>query len=65
MKIGDLVTWKQREDLRESPPPYRRLGVIVAIEGGRLKEMPPRCEVHWYGSGNKVWWAIDELELAR
>ena len=65
MKIGDLVTWKQREDLRVSPTPYRRLGIVVDIEGGRLKELAPRCEVHWYESANKVWWAIEELEIAR
>ena len=65
MKIGDLVTYKQRKDLQVFPCPWRRLGIIVAIEGGRLKEMPPRCEVYWYGSGNKVWWAQPELESAR
>ncbi len=64
MKVGDLVTWKQREDLKESSCPWRRLGVVVNTEGGRLKELSRRCEVHWYESGNKVWWAIDELELA-
>ena len=64
MKIGDLVTWKQREDLKEAPIPYRRLGFVGAIEEEGLKEVSPRCEVYWYQSGNKVWWAIDALELA-
>ena len=65
MKVGDLVTWKQREDLKESSCPWRRLGIVVAIERGRPKDLPDRCEVHWYDSGNKVWWAQNELERAR
>ena len=65
MKIGDLVTYKQRADLQQFPCPWERLGIIVGIEGGRLKEMPPRCEVHWYGSGNVVWWVESQLEIVR
>ena len=65
MKIGDLVTYKQREDLQEFPCPWERLGIIVAIERGRPKDLPDRCEVHWYDSGNKVWWAQSELEPAQ
>ena len=29
MKIGDLVTYKQREDLQEFPCPWHRMGIII------------------------------------
>ena len=67
MQVGDLVTWKQRDDLRELPCPWRRLGIIVGLVPPAWDEfdVERRCNVHWYESGNTVNWAIDELELAR
>ena len=63
MKIGDLVTWKGREDLHESPPPYRRLGIIVDMDTAWKNSTDYGCEVYWYASENKVWWSKKDLEL--
>ena len=63
MKIGDLVTYKQREDLRVSPCPWGRLGIIVDMETAWKNPDDYGCEVYWYGSGNKVWWSKKDLEL--
>jgi len=60
MKPGDMVTWKQRPDLREWPPPYRRLGLILQeshLEGER------GFEVLWLGSQNTTQHSEDGLEL--
>ena len=67
MKIGDLVTYKQREDNQVYPCPWSRMGIIVGIErlGSSDVKFRPRCEVYWYGSDNKVWWAESQLEKAR
>ena len=65
MKIGDLVTWKQRDDLKESPCPWRRMGIIVDIDTAWIDPSDYRCEVYWYSSENKVWWEEAELELAQ
>ena len=66
MKIGDLVTYKQRADLQEYPCPWHRMGIIVGLD--RLvsydtSKLAPRCEVYWCGSNNKVWWVESQLEL--
>jgi hypothetical protein len=61
MKIGDLVTYKQREDLQAFPCPWHRMGIIIT-EDGNAKAVPclprttPRVifEVYWYDSGNVV-----------
>ena len=37
MKIGDLVTYKQRADLQQFPCPWGRMGIILRIGPGRLK----------------------------
>jgi hypothetical protein len=65
MKIGDLVTYKQRPDLQEFPCPWQRMGIIVGLDRPVSfdTELTPRCEVYWYGSNNKVWWAESQLEL--
>ncbi len=58
MKTGDLVTWKQREDLRESPCPWRRMGTVVGID-----PLSEELEVYWYSAENIVSWATEDLEL--
>ena len=64
MKIGDLVTWKQREDLRVSPCPWGRMGLIVGLgeystkSGKQIK----RWKVYWFDSTNEVQWVAEELE---
>jgi hypothetical protein len=65
MKIGDLVTYKQRADLQEFPCPWHRMGIILGIGPGRLKESPEEFEVYWYGSKNIVSWQEQALELVR
>jgi len=65
MKIGDLVTYKQRPDLQVFPCPWRRLGIVVGAAPGRLKESSKEIEVYWWGSENIVAWREEELELAR
>ena len=68
MKIGDLVTYKQRADLQKFPCPWHRMGIVVdtaVLRASFGEEMPPRCEVYWYGSENLVWWEEAQLELAR
>ena len=61
MKVGDLITYKQRPDLAAHPTPFRRLGTIVG-ENGNPKAVP--ClptdnspvifEVYWWDSENIV-----------
>ena len=62
MKIGDVVTYKQRADLAEHPTPWHRLGTIVS-KNGNANAVPclpgtdiPRVvfEVYWWGSKNTV-----------
>ena len=65
MKIGDLVTYKQRDDLQQFPCPYNRMGIIISMGPGRLKESDDEAEVYWYGSENVVVWGKSQLELAR
>jgi hypothetical protein len=69
MKIGDLVTYKQRADLQEFPCPWHRMGIIIT-EDGNAKAVPclPTTtpvifEVYWYGSKNIVSWQEQALEL--
>ena len=61
MKPGDMVTWKQRHDLRgEGFPPYRRLGLILQetyLEGER------GFEVLWLASQNTTQHSEDGLEV--
>ena len=63
MKIGDLVTYKQRADLQQFPCPWDRMGIILRIGPGRLKESDDEFEVYWYGSENIVSWQEQALEL--
>ena len=63
MKIGDLVTYKQRADVQEFPCPGSRMGIILRIGPGRLKESDDEFEVYWYGSENIVSWQEQALEL--
>ena len=59
MKIGDLVTYKQRADLQEFPCPWHRMGIIIT-EDGNANAVPclPTTitrvifEVYWYASRN-------------
>ena len=67
MKVGDLVTYKQREDLQEFPCPWGRMGLILGKgeystkSGKRIR----RWKVYWFGSTNEGYWAADDLEVAR
>ena len=63
MKIGDVVTYKQREDLAEHPTPVSRLGTIIS-ENGNAQAVPLLrtditdqsviFEVYWWSSKNTV-----------
>ena len=67
MKVGDLVTYKQREDLQQFPCPWGRMGLILGKgeystkSGKRIR----RWKVYWFGSTNEGYWAADDLEVAR
>ena len=63
MKIGDLVTYKQRADLQQFPCPWGRMGIIVGKEPGRLKDKGAAFTVYWYSSENIVSWQEQALEL--
>ena len=63
MKVGDLVTYKQRADLQQFPCPWGRMWSILLIGPGRLKESDDEFEVYWYGSENIVSWQEQALEL--
>ena len=64
MKVGDLVTCKQREDLRESPCQWRPMRLITGLgeystkSGKQIK----RWKVYWFDSTNEVQWVAEELE---
>jgi len=70
-KIGDVVTYKQREDLAEHPTPVSRLGTIVS-DNGNAKAVPllPAnitdqtviFEVYWWSSKNTVSYAEEGLD---
>ena len=59
MKPGDLVTWTQREDLREWPPPYRRLGIILRRDENFSRDF----EVFWIESKNTTYHDEGGLEV--
>ena len=59
MKPGDMVTWAQRADLREWPPPYRRLGFIVS----RDEEFGRDFKVLWLNSWNTTYHDEEGLEV--
>ena len=59
MKPGDLVTWKQRPDLREWPPPYRRVGIILH----RDDEFGRDFKILWFQSQNTTYHDEDGLEV--
>ena len=68
MKPGDMVTWKQRPDLRgEEFPPYRRLGLILQYQKDHTnpigKTYPEAFEVLWLKSENTTWHNEDGLEV--
>ena len=58
MKPGDMVTWAQREDLREWPPPYRRLGIILQ----RDEDYGRDFKVLWLNSQATTYHDEDGLE---
>jgi hypothetical protein len=70
-KIGDVVTYKQREDLAEHPTPVSRLGTIVS-DNGNAKAVPLLpvnitdqtviFEVYWWSSKNTVSYAEEGLD---
>jgi len=61
MKPGDMVTWKQRPDLRgEGFPPYRRLGLILQENDFRGER---GFEVLWLESQNTTQHSEDGLEV--
>jgi len=63
MQIGDVVTYKQREDLAEHPTPYHRLGTVVRtgtqMHGDTEKKT---FDVYWWDSANFVMFWEDQLE---
>ncbi len=62
MKPGDMVTWKQRPDLRgEGFPPYRRLGLILQHQTN--PHVAGVVEVLWLESQNTTWQKENGLEL--
>ena len=67
MKPGDMVTWTQRPDLREWPPPYRRLGLILQHQKDYTSPIgenyPNAFEVLWLKSENTTWHNEDGLEV--
>ena len=66
MKVGDMVTWKQRPDLRgEGIPPYRRLGLILQHQTNPHVVGDPHgeFEVLWLESQNTTWQKEDRLEV--
>lgn len=64
MKIGDIVTYKQREDLAEHPTPFHRLGTIVKSDSQRRGDVEEvTFDVYWWGSENIVPWWKNQLEL--
>ena len=71
MKVGDVVTYKQRPDLAAHPTPWHRLGTIVS-ENGNAKAVPllptdnPPVifEVYWWDSKNTVSYVEEGLEYA-
>jgi len=59
VKPGDLVTWKQRPDLREWPPPYRRVGIILQ----RDDEFGRDFKILWLQSQNTTYHDEGGLEV--
>jgi len=67
MKIGDLVTYRQRVDLQKFPCPWDRMGLLVGKGEYSTKsgKRIARWKVYWFGSHNVVVWERRELEIAR
>jgi hypothetical protein len=67
VKIGDLVTYRQRADLQKFPCPWRRMGLILGKGEYSTKsgKRIARWKVYWFGSQNKTVWEARELEIAR
>ena len=67
MKIGHLVTYKQRKDLQKFPCPWGRMGLITGLgeystkSGKQIK----RWKVCWFDSTNEVQWVAEELEIVQ
>ncbi len=59
MKPGDMVTWAQRDDLREWPPPYRRLGIILQRDEDYARDF----KILWLDSQNTTYHDEDGLEI--
>ena len=71
MKIGDVVTYKQREDLAEHPTPIGRLGTIISENGNaqavpllptNIADQTVIFEVYWWSSKNTVSYAEEGLD---
>ena len=63
MRVGDIVTWRGREDLAEHPTPYRRLGTIVAKGSQHRGDTEETTfDVYWWCSENIVPFWEDQLE---
>ncbi len=71
MKVGDVVTYKQREDLAEHPTPLHRLGTIVGENGnakavpllpGDITDQTVIFEVYWWSSKNTVSYTEERLD---
>ena len=60
-KVGEVVTYKQREDLAEHPTPYRRLGTIID-RFVAIADNSSRFEVHWWDSENTSWYEEKGLD---
>jgi hypothetical protein len=71
VKVGDIVTYKQRGSLGEHPTPFRRLGTIVS-ENGKAHLVPSWekwrtkaqviFEVYWWDSKNTVSYTEEGLD---
>jgi hypothetical protein len=59
VKPGDMVTWAQRDDLRELPTPYHRLGLILQRDDNFSRDF----KVLWLKSQNTTYHDEDGLEV--
>ena len=67
MKVGDLVTYKQRPDLQVFPCPWSRMGLVTntGIVQQDCGTQITRWRVYWYDSAHECWYHEKELESAR
>ena len=63
MRVGDIVTYKQREDLAEHPTPFHRLGTIVKAGSQRRGDTEETTfDVYWWGAKEIIPWWESQLE---